>query len=90
MTAQKKQKTKQNPQWLLYPIPAPYVSPFQKLCTGKTKKEPLQGLEELHAVTPMDTAVYRDTLSLAAHTGSAPDLCKYLCKGQRNTMQGSH
>lgn len=91
MTAQKKKKTKQNPQWLLYPIPPPYVSPpFQKLWTGRTKKERLQGLEELCAVTPMGTAVYMDTLSVAAHTGSAPDLCKYLCKVQRNTMQGSH
>lgn len=40
LTARKKQKNKQNPQWFLYPIPPPYMPPpFQKLCTVKTQKE---------------------------------------------------
>lgn len=47
---------------------------------------PSGGLAELCAVTPTGIAVYMDTLSVAAHTGSAPDLCKYSCKVQRNTV----
>lgn len=80
LTAWKKQKNKQNPQWLLHPIPPPYVPPlFQRLCTGKTKKEcgylPW-GLAEPLAVTTVGTAVYTDTLPGAEHSASAPALCK--------------
>lgn len=84
LTAWKKQKNKQNPQWLLHPIPPPYLPPpFQKLGTGKTKKEcgylP-QGLVEPFAVTTIGTAVYMDTLPVAEHNGSAPILCNSCAK----------
>lgn len=80
LTAWKKQKTKQNPQWLLHPIPPPHAPPpFQKLCTVKTKKERgylPQSLAEPFAVTTVGTAVYTDTLPVAECNASAPVLCK--------------
>lgn len=65
------------------------VSSFSKAVHRENKEGmwfPSQSLEELLAVTLIGTAVYMDTLSEAAHPGSAPHLCKYLCKVQRNTM----
>lgn len=68
LTAWKKQKNKQNPQWSLHPIPPPYVPPpFQK---GKTKKERGYlpwGFAEPFAATTAGTAVYTDTLPVAEH-----------------------
>lgn len=80
LTAWKKQKNKQNPQWSLHPVPPPHVPPpFQKLCSGKTKKERGYlpgGLAEPFAVTTAGTAVYTDTLPVAERNGSAPVLCQ--------------
>lgn len=62
------------------------ASSFSKAVHREKKKEHgylPRGLVELFAATSTGPAVYMDTLSVAAHTGSAPDLCKELVQGAK-------